>query len=1133
MKIELKNLKLFGTLFSALLCASTLLGQTSIGQWDFENGDLTATAGSNLGDLSYADGPSGATKTATVFGTTTALGITNINGTVAKVMKFPTGSLPMGFLMPTPPPNGGGSLCNNYTVLFDVLYPAGGQFRPLLQMDDGTFDHISAFLAVAFNDSLEATNTSGSALPSAFVGKILPNTWYRIGFVVNESAGEIDFYTNGVQVGTLTGVGALDDPYALLPSATQPIFSSTVTNVAGYVNSVQIRDTTLNAGQMAALGAVSAAGIPITIPPVHSFIQARTPGLGSTGIGPLPAVHVDLNQGDGTVNVGSVTLSLDGTVVPATVAGPSGSIVTIDYAVTNVLDPLSLHTLKLVFQDSFSSPAFVTNIWTFTVANYENITLPPPIYFENFDELAEGGLPAGWAVTNRTVSQTPGFNLSDPSSDAYLNWVVISLDTLTSVFPGDRRDLPPIVLNGVLIDGLIHGNFAYAESDQRQNTGGQVNMMFTSDYNLTGVSNVFLAFNNVYEQNQDNLGSVEYSIDQGVTWLPALYMLDDGTTDGDGSDVVTNGVTGLVDPFATFGTPRNDQAYTLAYSNWIGAPVSASLAPFIQGRVNDDSFKSKRIEVLRLAQADRQAHVRVRFCQAGTSSWYFGIDDFGLYSINTPTITVQPQSQVVDANTPVTFTVVASGPPTLTYQWTFNGVNIALATNASYTIANVSPTNAGTFQVTVKNPSGSIKSAPASLTVNTTPVIVSQPVGEIADPGASVTFAPPTTGGRPLTHIWYQNGTPVSSSLSSTLLLNNLQAGNAGGYMLVASNSYGSVTSSVAALRIYSGPITSNLVVHLPFDGTMNDTSGRGNDAAYAVNGGSSSPTARYASGQIGQAFKYTTSQDASIQEYATLGYPLDLQFGATNDFSVSFWANWTNQTDDLPFISNKDWNSSTYLGWGIFTQSGGNFRENITGPNGDADKFSTSATPSVLKDGNWHHIVMSVQRAPFLQSAYVYGYIDGNLVNKSPMSLAGTVDTFGTPFSNHQGLSSGQASWAVNIGQDGTGVYHDGGSAYDIDALIDDVGIWRRAITANEAKGIYTAGLAHHDLSTAAAEERISYTVSGGVLHLTWPASSTLKLQKATSLNPAVWVDVPGTLGAGSANVTITAGSAFFKLAQ
>jgi hypothetical protein len=33
-------------------------------------------------------------------------------------------------------------------------------------------------------------------------------------------------------------------------------------------------------------------------------------------------------------------------------------------------------------------------------------------------------------------------------------------------------------------------------------------------------------------------------------------------------------------------------------------------------------------------QADNQAKVRFRFAHAGTDSWYFGIDDFGLYSIS-------------------------------------------------------------------------------------------------------------------------------------------------------------------------------------------------------------------------------------------------------------------------------------------------------------------------------------------------------------------------------------------------------------------------------------------------------------------------------------------------------------------
>ena len=47
-------------------------------------------------------------------------------------------------------------------------------------------------------------------------------------------------------------------------------------------------------------------------------------------------------------------------------------------------------------------------------------------------------------------------------------------------------------------------------------------------------------------------------------------MLDDGVTDGDGSDVVTNQITGMVDALATFNTARSDQAQGLSYGNFIG-----------------------------------------------------------------------------------------------------------------------------------------------------------------------------------------------------------------------------------------------------------------------------------------------------------------------------------------------------------------------------------------------------------------------------------------------------------------------------------------------------------------------------------------------------------------------------------
>ena len=550
--------------------------------------------------------------------------------------------------------------------------------------------------------------------------------------------------------------------------------------------------------------------------------------------------------------------------------------------------------------------------------------------------------------------------------------------------------------------------------------------------------------------------------------------------------MITNSQTGLIDVFATFGTPRSDQAYNLAYSNFIGAVVSTNLIPFISPRRNDDPVSSKRIEIIRIAQADNQSHVRFRFGQAGTSSWFFGIDDFGLYSINSPVISSQPVSQAVDAGTPVSFSVAATGLSPFTYQWDFSGKPILNATNSTYTIASVLPGNAGLYTVVVQNADGPTISSPAQLTVFTTPVINASPSGEIADTGATVTFGVSATGGQPLTYSWYFNGSLYSSSTSAPLVLPDLQASSAGNYEVVVGNSYGSVTSSIAVLKVWSGPIISNLVVHLPFDGNFNDTSGRGNNAAYAINGPNANSSPTFLPGKIGQAFQYTTTIDASIQEYATLLYPPDLQFGATNDFSVSMWVNYTNQSDDLPFISNKDWNSSSDQGWGIFCQSGGNFRINVTGPNLGLDKYSETDTPDDVRGGLWRNIVVSFQRAPFGSSAFVYAYLDGVLVSKHPMNVVGTIDTFALPFQQEQGVPDNQSTWAVNIGQDGTGVYHDQGSAYNIAALIDDVGIWRRALTANEALGIYEAGEAGNDFTFAPTTE-LSVVKVGTTLQFTW----------------------------------------------
>ena len=270
------------------------------------------------------------------------------------------------------------------------------------------------------------------------------------------------------------------------------------------------------------------------------------------------------------------------------------------------------------------------------------ITLPAPIVRETFDSVEEGKLPAGWSVTNFSDGGSGVEDLSDPRSDSYMNWVVISRDRVQAIadaggWEGPRRLAVAAnqSVNGVVVTNLIDNKFIYAESDVR--SGNQVQYLFSPDFNLAGKTNVFVFYNSIYEQNQDNLGAVEYSIDEGKTWLPIIYMLD-------GPDIV-RAADGSINGYETMNNPNGDAALLLdpvtgedighRYGAFIGVTSNkwSTLAPFISARINDDGTESKRVELFRLPQADNQAKVRFRFAQAGTGSWYFGIDNFGLYSI--------------------------------------------------------------------------------------------------------------------------------------------------------------------------------------------------------------------------------------------------------------------------------------------------------------------------------------------------------------------------------------------------------------------------------------------------------------------------------------------------------------------
>ena len=83
-----------------------------------------------------------------------------------------------------------------------------------------------------------------------------------------------------------------------------------------------------------------------------------------------------------------------------------------------------------------------------------------------------------------------------------------------------------------------------------------------------------------------------------------------------------------------------------------------------------------------------------------------------------PAINVQPASQFGPAGGNFTFSVTAAGTGGMNYQWRKDGDGIAGATNASLTLTNVQPSDAGAFDVIVRGDFGSVTSAVATLAVN-------------------------------------------------------------------------------------------------------------------------------------------------------------------------------------------------------------------------------------------------------------------------------------------------------------------------------------------------------------------------------------------------------------------------------
>ena len=282
-------------------------------------------------------------------------------------------------------------------------------------------------------------------------------------------------------------------------------------------------------------------------------------------------------------------------------------------------------------------------------------------------------------------------------------------------------------------------------------------------------------------------------------------------------------------------------------------------------------------------------------------------------------IATQPQSTTNSIGSSANFTVTAYGTAPLSYQWRFNGTNVANGNTNTYAVQPVQTNSAGSYDVVVSDYTGSLTSSVAVLTVEGVvlpPNIVEQPQNQITGIGGTATFVSSATGSQPLHFQWRCNGTNIVNATGATLVRTNVQIADSGDYSVIVTNAAGGATSGVATLTVvpenafffkddfdgYSSPsavtsaqtINGYKILFGAISGGQDFKAVFGYDYS-TVNFPINIPPAPNSSGGTTKGLLLSVNKDATAAAAAVNLYPLATF--TSNNFALKFdmWLNWTN----------------------------------------------------------------------------------------------------------------------------------------------------------------------------------------------------------------------------------------------
>jgi hypothetical protein len=301
------------------------------------------------------------------------------------------------------------------------------------------------------------------------------------------------------------------------------------------------------------------------------------------------------------------------------------------------------------------------------------------------------------------------------------------------------------------------------------------------------------------------------------------------------------------------------------------------------------------------------------------------------------------------------------------------------------------------------------------------PSILTQPQSQAVAVGANATFTAAVGGTPPLNYQWRRNGVNLAGANGTTLTLTNVQLAQAGSYAVQVTNLYGSATSSNAVLIVNSvpscAPPPSGLVSWWAAQGDALDSIGSNPGVLHNGVG--------FASGEVGQAFSFNgTNSYVEVPDSPSLRL--------TNQLTIEFWVKRQGlQNED--YIINKG---------GDYTRGMLNYGVTITQPQwGDTLAFTFAGgarhVPGIT-DLNWHHCAVTARNGDVDPSFYVDGVRRAVTLRQG----ASTIKLYAS-------------TAALDIGAQVDPV---SGWFYYSGALVDELSIYSRVLTAAEIQAIYNA---------------------------------------------------------------------------